>query len=332
MTGTNNFNQQDQYTIKASASKASAETSTPEDNCSVPTPAHQRIQDPVRGLSISGQSKSALKSSSDDTATGFKRSQAQQQASKASPSIGLVIAGQGSSASQSKPKDKPPQQQHSKRQPDEVSRKRASSSATLEIVGAAPQPKSRHQHQHRPAPTKPANISGGGFVSISGTAETPPASKFDMNLPPSHMQQEASDGAGAKRLKISGGRKKRSLFGYRMEALLLMDNDHSASSHEPQSQPRAVDSAKTAAHVDNSPPTSGQSAVVMQTTPEQRPVGLAIASAHTNTAESKDNGNDELRIARSATGIPGMDQRSNHAAPYSLRIANSSAEHNVSLR
>ncbi|KAJ2881175.1 hypothetical protein H4R27_004255 [Coemansia aciculifera] len=331
MTGTNNFSQQDQYTIKASASKASTETSTREDTRSAPSPTQQSIQDLDRGLSISGQSKSALKNSSDDTATGFKRSQAQQQASKVSPSIGLVIAGQSSSTQQSKPKDKSPQQQHSKGQPDEVSRKRASSSATLEIVGAAPQPKSRHQQQHRPAPTKPANISGGGFVSISGTAETPPASKLDVILPPSHTQQEASDGADAKRLKISGGRKKRSLFGYRMEAL-LMDNNRSASYHELQSQPRAVDSAKTADYIDNSPPTSGQSTVVIQTTPEQRPVGLAIASTHTSTAVSNDSDENELIIARSATGIPGTDQRSNHAAPYSLRIANSSAEHNVSSR
>ncbi|KAJ1911425.1 hypothetical protein GGI13_001156 [Coemansia sp. RSA 455] len=333
MTEGNKFSKQDEYTIKASASKASAETDLCEDSRSVPTLAHQSIQDPGRGLPISGQGKLARKRSCDDTTAGFRRPQAHQQASKALPGNGLVIAGQSSSTQQSQPKDKL-HQPHSKGQTDGVNRKRASSSGTLEIVGAASQPKS--QQQPRPTPTKSANISRDGVVSISGTAETPAASKLDMSLPPSHAQQEASDEADAKRLRISGGRKKRSLFGYRMEAILMdnaaTSNNRSASSHEPHSLPRAADSSKTAAHVDKPPSASGQSTVALQTTPETRPVGITTASTHSSTVVNNDSGGNELRIARSATSMPGADQGSNKAAPFFLRIANSSAEHNVGLR
>ncbi|KAJ2810968.1 hypothetical protein H4S07_002359, partial [Coemansia furcata] len=266
----NNFGKQDQYTIKDSAPTAFAKSNARKDKLSVPTPVRQGVQDPSRGLSISGQGKSAQTCSNRDTATALN----QQHTFRAPPSSGLVIAGKSSTTKQSKPKDKPYRQQ--KQQHNGTARKRANSSASLEIVGAAPQPKSRHQRQHQPASTKAANI--GSEVSISGTAQPAPASKLDANLPPTHVQQEAGNGADAKRLKISGERKKRSLFGYRMESMLMHNavssNNHSASSHEPQGQPRAADNVKAVAMDVNSP-------VVMQTTPTQCPVGLA-STAPTN--------------------------------------------------
>ncbi|KAJ2835966.1 hypothetical protein FBU31_001487 [Coemansia sp. 'formosensis'] len=314
MARDNNFGKQDQYTIKDSAPTAFAKSDTREDKLSASTPVRQGVQDPSRGLSISGQGKPAHTSSNRDTATALN----QQHTFKALPSSGLVIAGKSSTAQQSKPKDKPHRQQ--KQQHNGTARKRANSSASLEIVGAAPQPKPRHQRQHQPASTKAANIGCG--VSISGTAQPAPASKLDANLPLTHVQQEAGDGADAKRLKISGERKKRSLFGYRMESMLMhnavSNNNHSISSHEPQGQPRAADNVKTVVMDVNSP-------VAMQTTPTQCHVGLA------STAPTNDSSGRELKIARGATSKPGtMREDAGHgsnidAAPFSLRIANSSA-------
>ncbi|KAJ2350440.1 hypothetical protein GGH91_000128 [Coemansia sp. RSA 2671] len=150
-----------------------------------------------------------------------------------------------------------------------MTRKRASSSATLEIVGAAPQPK---QRQSQPEPAITAN--GGGGVSISGTAEGT-ASKLDMALPPSHAQEENTDGSSAKRLKISGERKKRSIFGYRMEALLT---DSAAGNRRPAGSPEQKSQTEA--------------------------VGLAIASTRTSAAASNGDGAGRLRIARSAADVP----------------------------
>ncbi|KAJ2504646.1 hypothetical protein IWW47_002425 [Coemansia sp. RSA 2052] len=324
MAGGSSFNNQSQYTIRASAPTVAA-GATARDN---KRPAQQIFPDQSRGLSISGQSKPAHKSPGNDMAGG-RRLQHHQYESKALPSHELAIAGKSKVAqkqSQSKPRDIA----QSQCLLDLTSRKRASSFATLDIVGAAPQAKPQSL---KSVSIKAAKAKGGG-VSISGAAATATeeqaaakvttaTSKVDMNLPLAPTRQTDREGADAKRIKLTGGRKQRSLFGYHMETMLMNRSVSNNGSHTLTSQPRATDCPTPASSKQNR--STAEPAAALQTAPGQHSSG----SAHTGAVISNSSG--ELKIARSACDLPGAESEVANAAPHTLRIANISAEHKTGL-
>ncbi|KAJ2643601.1 hypothetical protein GGF44_001094 [Coemansia sp. RSA 1694] len=284
MAGGSSFNNQSQYTIRASAPTVAA-GATARDN---KRPAQQIFPDQSRGLSISGQSKPAHKSPGNDMAGGRRL------------------------------------QHH------QYDRKRASSFATLDIVGAAPQAKPQSL---KSVSIKAAKAKGDG-VSISGAAATATeeqaaakvttaTSKVDMNLPLAPTRQTDREGADAKRIKLTGGRKQRSLFGYHMETMLMNRSVSNNGSHALTSQPRAADSPTPASSMQNQP--TAESAAALQAAPGQHSSG----SAHTGAVISNSSG--ELKIARSACDLPGAESEVANAAPHTLRIANISAEHKADL-